>query len=218
MRSGDKDVCRWSFAGTVRYEEARALQRELVRRRIAGEIPDTLLLIEHPHVITLGKAARREHLLAVRPEVEVVQTDRGGDVTYHGPGQVVGYPILDLAGHRRDVKWYLERIEDVMIRAVARFGIRAGRRAGATGTWVGDAKIGAIGVRVERWVTSHGFALNAATDLRYFDQIVPCGLRGTRVTSIAQETGKAVDPAEVRRVVVEAFGEVFGRVMQAEGG
>ncbi len=122
--------CRWRFIGTVRYGEARALQRELVRRRIAGEIPDTLLLLDHPHVITLGKTSRREHMLASRPEVEVEETDRGGDVTYHGPGQVVGYPILDLAGHRRDVKWYLERLEDVLIGVSARFGIRAGRVVG----------------------------------------------------------------------------------------
>jgi lipoate-protein ligase B len=209
-----QDSCFWRFDGTVRYAEGRTLQKDLVRRRIVGEIPDTLVLLEHPHVITLGKVARREHLLAVRPEVEVVETDRGGDITYHGPGQVVGYPILDLSGHRKDVKWYLDRLEEVMIRAVARWGLRAGRRPGATGAWVGDAKIGAIGVRVERWVTSHGFALNAATDLRYFDLIVPCGLKGTGVTSIARETGKVVDLDEVRRAVVEDFGGVFGRVMR----
>jgi lipoate-protein ligase B len=207
-------ACHWRFEGTVSYAEGRALQKRLVQRRLAGEIPDTLVLLEHPHVITLGKVARREHLLSVLPEVEVVETDRGGDITYHGPGQVVGYPILDLAGHRKDVKWYLERLEEVMIRTVARWGIRAGRRPGATGAWVGDSKIGAIGVRVERWVTSHGFALNASTDLRYFDLIVPCGLKGLGVTSIARETGKSVDPVEVRGAVVGEFGAVFGRDMR----
>ena len=216
MASGE--ICIWRFAGTVRYGEARALQRDRVRRRIEGKIPDTLLLVEHPHVITLGKMARREHLLATRPEVEVVESDRGGDITYHGPGQVVGYPILDLSALRRDVRWYLERLEDVMIGAVARFGIAAGRRPGATGAWVGGAKIGAIGVRVERWVTAHGFALNAATDLRYFDLIVPCGLKGTGVTSVERETGHPVDLAQVRGAVVEVFGEVFGRVMREEEG
>jgi lipoate-protein ligase B len=213
----NRDECLWRFEGTVRYAEGRVLQKDLVRRRLAGEIPDTLVLLEHPHVITLGKVARREHLLSVHPEVEVVETDRGGDITYHGPGQVVGYPILDLAGHRKDVKWYLDRLEEVMIRTVARWGIRAGRRAGATGAWVGDAKIGAIGVRVERWVTSHGFALNASTDLRYFDLIVPCGLKGLGVTSIAREIGKAVDPVAVRGAVVEEFGAVFGRAMRRPG-
>ncbi len=207
-------VCRWRFLGTVGYTDALAIQKDLVRRRIGGEIPDTLLLLEHPHVVTLGKVARPEHLLARRPEVEVVRTDRGGDVTYHGPGQVVGYPILDLSALRRDVKWYLERLEEVMIRAVGRFGIRAGRVPGMTGAWAGEGKIGAIGVRVERWVTSHGFALNVGTDLSYFDLIIPCGLRDRGVTSIAEQTGRAVDLGEARRAVVEAFGEVFGRIME----
>lgn len=160
--------------------------------------------------------ARREHLLSVRPGVEVVETDRGGDVTYHGPGQVVGYPILDLSALRRDVKWYLERLEEVMIRAVARWGIAAERRPGLTGAWVGDRKIGAIGVRVERWVTSHGFALNVCTDLSYFDQIIPCGLAGRGVTSIARETGRAVAPGEVLPALVEEFGRTFGRRMEHE--
>ncbi len=206
--------CVWRFAGTVAYPDALALQKDLVRGRIRGEIPDTLLLVEHPHVITLGKTARREHLRATRPGVGVIETDRGGDVTYHGPGQVVGYPILDLQGLRCDVKWYLDRLEEVMIRAVAAFGVCAGRAPGMTGAWVGGAKIGAIGVRVEKWVTSHGFALNAATDLSYFDLIVPCGLEGRPVTSIEKETGRAVDLGEVRRAVVQAFGGVFGRDMR----
>lgn len=209
--------CRWRFLGRVPYGEALALQKDLVRRRASGEIPDTLLLLEHPHVITLGKVARPEHVLAGRPEVEVVETDRGGDVTYHGPGQVVGYPIVDLSALKRDVKWYLERLEEVLIRAVGAFGVGAARHPGMTGAWVGEAKIAAIGVRVEKWIASHGFALNAATDLRYFDLIIPCGLSGKGVTSIARETGRPVDLGEVRRAVVEAFGEVFGREMIHEG-
>jgi len=207
-------ICRWRFAGLVPYGEGRLLQRDLVRRRLAGEIPDTLLLVEHPHVITLGKMARPEHVRRTRPGVEVVETDRGGDVTYHGPGQIVAYPILDLREHRRDVRWYLDRLEEVMIRVVARYGLRGERRPGATGVWVGGAKIGSIGVRVERWITSHGFALNVATDLSYFDLIVPCGLEGVRMTSLEKEVGRAVDPGEVRRGVVEAFGGVFHRVME----
>jgi lipoate-protein ligase B len=208
--------CRWRWLGTLRYAEALAVQKNAVRRRIAGEIPDTLLFVEHPPVVTLGKTAKREHLLASRPDVEVVETDRGGDVTYHGPGQVVGYPIVDLSALRRDVKWYLERLEEVLIRVCARHGVRAGRSEGMTGAWVGGRKIAAIGVRVERWVTSHGFALNASTDLSYFDLIIPCGLRGKGVTSLAAETGRPPDLDGLRRALAEEFGAVFGRAMVHE--
>ena len=208
--------CRVSTLGTLGYAAALSAQKDAVRRRIAGEIPDTLLFVEHPHVVTLGKTAKREHLVAARPGVEVVGTDRGGDVTYHGPGQVVGYPIVDLSALRRDVKWYLERLEDVLIRTCARYGLEAGRTEGMTGAWVGGAKIAAIGVRVERWVTSHGFALNANTDLSYFDLIIPCGLRGKGVTSLAKELGRPVDLDELRRMLAEAFGEVFDRAIVHE--
>jgi lipoate-protein ligase B len=210
-------VCHWRFAGRLPYGEALALQKETVRRRVAKEIPDTLILVEHPPVITLGKMAKREHLLGSRPDVEVVETPRGGDVTYHGPGQIVGYPILDLTALNQDLKKYLGNLEEVMIRAVRRYGIRAGRQEGMTGAWVGDRKIGAIGVRVEKWVTSHGFALNANTDLGGFDLIIPCGLRGKGVTSIAREIGHEVDLDELRRSVAEIFGEVLGRRMIHEG-
>src|ERR1043166_8348158 len=206
-------VCRWRFLGTMRYGEALALQKDLVRRRVTGDIPDTLLFVEHPHVVTLGKMAKAEHLLARRPDVEIIETDRGGDVTYHGPGLVVGYPIVDLSALKRDVKWYLEQLEEVMIRAAARYGVIAARQPGMTGAWVGDAKLGAIGVRVEKWVASHGFALNANTDLSYFDLIIPCGLEGKRVTSLAKEVGRDVDLDELRRSLAEVFGEVFGRTM-----
>jgi lipoate-protein ligase B len=210
-------VCRWRFAGRLPYGDALALQKETVRRRVAKEIPDTLILIEHPPVITLGKMAKREHLLGSRPDVEVVETPRGGDVTYHGPGQIVGYPILDLTALHQDLKKYLGKLEEVMIRAVARYGIQAGRQEGMTGAWVGERKIGAIGVRVERWVTSHGFALNANNDLGGFDLIIPCGLVGKGVTSIAREIGREVDLDELRRSVAEIFGEVLGRRMIHEG-
>ena len=205
--------CRWRFAGRLPYGEALALQKETVRRRVAKEIPDTLILVEHPPVITLGKMAKREHLIGSRPDVEVVETPRGGDVTYHGPGQIVGYPILDLTVLNQDLKKYLAKLEEVMIRAVARYGISAGRQEGMTGAWVGDRKIGAIGVRVEKWVTSHGFALNANNDLGGFDLIIPCGLKGKGVTSIAREIGHEVDLDELRRSVAEIFGEVVGRRM-----
>jgi len=209
--------CRWRFVGRLPYGEALALQKETVRRRVAKEIPDTLILVEHPPVITLGKMAKREHLIGSRADVEVVETPRGGDVTYHGPGQIVGYPILDLTALNTDLKKYLYKLEEVMIRAVARYGITAGRLEGMTGAWVADRKIGAIGVRVERWVTSHGFALNANTDLGGFDLIIPCGLRGKGVTSIAREIGRDVDLDDLRRSTAEIFGEVIGRRMIHEG-
>jgi lipoate-protein ligase B len=209
--------CRWRDAGRLPYAEALALQKETVRRRVAKEIPDTLILVEHPPVITMGKMAKQEHIVGRREGVEVVTTPRGGDVTYHGPGQIVGYPIVDLTAINLDLKKYLERLEEVMIRAVAAYGIQAGRQPGMTGAWVGDRKIGAIGVRVEKWVTSHGFALNATTDLSGFDLIIPCGLLGKGVTSIARETGRDVDLDELRRSVAAIFGNVFGRRMIHEG-
>ncbi|MBI2933721.1 MAG: lipoyl(octanoyl) transferase LipB [Planctomycetes bacterium] len=193
--------------GRVAYREAMALQRELVRRRLDDAIPDTLLLLEHPPVITLGKMARPEHVLG--HDIETVQTDRGGDVTYHGPGQLVGYPIVRL--ERPDVKRYLHQLEEVMIRVAADYGIQATRCAGMTGVWVGDAKIGAIGVRVQQWVTSHGFALNVNTDLRHFERIVPCGLKGKRVASMASLLGRQVDFDEIQLTITRAFGDVFER-------
>jgi lipoyl(octanoyl) transferase len=198
--------------GRIGYRDAFALQRELVRSRIAGESGDTLLLVEHPPVITLGKMSKAEHVLS--DGVEVVETDRGGDVTYHGPGQVVAYPIIRL--DRQDAKWYVERLEEVMIRAVARYGIAAARAPGFSGAWVGDAKIGAIGVRLERWVASHGLALNVNTDLAQFDRIVPCGLRGKRVTSVASLLGHTVDFHEAQGEVARAFGEVLERELRPE--
>lgn len=208
--------CDVRFLGRLRYGEALRLQKDLVARRIAREIPDTLLLLEHDPVVTLGKVARREHVLAdpgrlASLGVELFETDRGGDVTYHGPGQIVGYPIVDLNELRRDVKWYVERLEEVMIRTCARHGVEASRRPGMTGAWVGAEKIGAIGVRVERWVASHGFAFNVTTDLGRFDLIVPCGLRGERVTSLAARLGRPMNLEMVNRHVAEAFGEVFQR-------
>ena len=209
--------CRWWDAGRLSYADGLELQKGLVRRRVAREIPDTLVLVEHPPVITLGKMSKPEHVLVVREGVEVMKTPRGGDVTYHGPGQVVGYPIVDLTAGHLDLKKYLEKLEEVMIRAIAAYGVRGERQAGMTGVWVGERKIGAIGVRVEKWVTSHGFALNANTDLSGFDQIIPCGLRGKGVTSIAREIGRDVDLDELRRSVAAIFGTVFGRRMIHEG-
>jgi lipoyl(octanoyl) transferase len=203
--------------GVMPYAEAVALQKALVEERKAGRIPDQLLLLQHPPVITLGVKTRsdRTHIVASEDTlrahgVEVLETGRGGDVTYHGPGQLVGYPILDLTPDRRDVHRYVRDLEEVLIRAVAGFGVEAGRSAGLTGAWVGDDKLAAIGVRISRWITSHGFALNVNTDLSHFDFIVPCGIADKGVTSLERLLGRAVPMAEVEDAVAGAFEEVFG--------
>ena len=187
--------------GLLGYEEARDLQNELHEQRSRGEIGDTLLLLEHPHVYTIGRRGTHDDVL--RPDVEVVETDRGGQVTYHGPGQLVGYPIIDL-GPAADLVGYVRRLEDVMISSLARFGIDAGRDPGNTGVWVGNSKIGAIGVRVTRNVTKHGFALNVSTDLSYFAGIVPCGITDKGVTSM-RVLGCDASVDEVADVVAEEF-------------
>jgi len=206
--------------GLVEYQAGLDLQRELVEQRKRGEIPDQLLLLEHPDVITLGVKTRNDlsHVLET-PEalaakgVALFESGRGGDVTYHGPGQLVGYPILELSPGRRDVHRYVRDLEEALIRAVAGFGVRAGRVAGLTGIWVGDEgredKLAAIGVRISRWVTSHGFALNVNTDLSRFDLIVPCGIVGRGVTSLQRLLGHEVPMAEVEEAVVRAFAGVF---------
>jgi lipoyl(octanoyl) transferase len=202
--------------GTVPYGESLALQAELVKQRRTGEIPDTLLLLEHPHVITLGSGWHPENVLVTPEEraergIELFETGRGGDVTYHGPGQLVGYPILDLKPDRCDLHAYLRDLEEVLIRTLADYGITAGRSEGLTGAWVGDCKLAAIGVRVSSgWITSHGFALNVNTDLGFFGTIVPCGIRGHGVGSMQGVLGRAVEIREVEQVVVRRFCEVFG--------
>ncbi|HEY6290673.1 MAG TPA: lipoyl(octanoyl) transferase LipB [Terriglobia bacterium] len=211
-------VCQVEQLGLVDYAAGLALQHERVAARKAGMIPDTLVLLEHPHVYTLGRNARRENVLVsdsfLRSRgAEVFETDRGGDVTYHGPGQLVGYPIIDLAAHRRDIAWYMRSLEEVFIRVAADFGIAAGRAPGAAGVWVGGEKLVAMGVHVSRWVTSHGFAFNVNTDLRYFEWIVPCGLRDKGVTSLARLLGTDIDVLRVTERVVEHFGTVFGLEM-----
>jgi lipoyl(octanoyl) transferase len=202
--------------GRVPYGEALALQRSLVEDRRAGRVSDLLLLLEHPHVITLGARsdAARTNVVATPGRlaalgVEVFETGRGGDVTYHGPGQLVGYPILDLRPDRADVHRYVRDLEEVMIRATAEFGIEAGRIEGLTGAWVGAEKIGAIGVRISRWITSHGFAYNVSTGLDYFNLIVPCGIRDHGVTSLARLLRRDLPMREAEDAVVRAFCEVF---------
>ena len=210
--------------GLVRYELACNLQQKLVQARKEGAIPDVLLLCEHPHVITLGRNGRGENLLAskhllVQMNVEFQPSDRGGDITYHGPGQIVGYPILDLAEHRRDVRWYVNQLEEVMIRSTADFGLVAKRVEGQHGVWIGleasgaEEKLGALGVHLSRWVTSHGFAYNVSTDLRYFDLIVPCGIAGKLATSLERALGRNLGSQEVTQTLILHFGQVFERSM-----
>lgn len=197
------------------YADALELQRALVEQRRAGQVGDVLLLLEHPHVMTLGSRTdtARSHLLASPDRfaelgVEICETGRGGGVTYHGPGQLVAYPILSLKPDRADVYNYVRHLEDVMIRVSAAFGVEAGRIEGLTGAWVGGDKIGAIGVRISRWISSHGFAYNVTTNLDYFNLIVPCGIRDHGVTSLSRELGQDVEMAEVEEAVVTAFREI----------
>lgn len=203
--------------GLQPYAEVLALQRELVEERCAGRIPDTLLLVEHPPVLTLGVRGDggRSHILVtddvlVARGVDVYEAGRGGDVTFHGPGQIVGYPIIDLKPDRCDVHQYVRGLEDVLISVAADFGISATRVPGLTGVWVGRDKLAAIGVRISRWVTSHGFALNVTTDLDYFNLIVPCGIADRGVTSLARLIGRTVDRRDVEDRVVRHFIELFG--------
>jgi len=234
----DKPICGVVDWGVEPYGRILALQQELVAARKAGRISDVLLLGEHAPVITLGRNARRENLLLPEEElarrgVEVHETDRGGDVTYHGPGQLVGYPILDLAGLRKDVVWYVRTLEEVLIHAARSFGLEAERRTAPqskrqlyTGVWVGEEKLAAIGVHISRWVTSHGFAFNVTTNLSHFDFIVPCGIRDKGVTSLEKQipppdgieaqddNGGQAMMRSAKAAVVQAFGEVFNREMR----
>jgi lipoyl(octanoyl) transferase len=200
--------------GTVSYGSALDLQRRLVAERAAGRVGDTLLLLAHPPVVTMGRGGHADNLVVPRESlsargIEFVETDRGGDVTFHGPGQIVGYPIVDLTRRGRDLHRYLRDVEEMLIRALAEFGIEAGRAPGLTGVWVGDAKLAAIGVRVSRWIAHHGFALNVETDLSFFDLIVPCGLRGKRVTSMRELLGGPVHRVAVEGALERAFIDVF---------
>jgi lipoyl(octanoyl) transferase len=218
--------------GRIAWADAFTLQQRVVAARKASAIGDTLLLCEHPHTITLGRNAALQHLLATesvlrQKGVELHHTNRGGDITYHGPGQLVGYPILHLAAIRRDIGWYMRMLEEIMIRASADFGVPAVREPGKTGIWVelpasaagraaaAPEKLGALGVHLSRWVTSHGFAYNIHTDLRYFDLIVPCGIAGRRATSLEKILGRSVLFPEVAARITSHFGAVLHLEMQA---
>jgi lipoyl(octanoyl) transferase len=223
--------------GLVEYGAAWELQRRLAAARKAGAIPDVLLFCEHPHVITLGRSGKLSHLrvpdeMLRKMGVAFFETNRGGDITYHGPGQLVGYPVLNLGEIRRDVAWYVRSLEEAMIRATAEFGVSSQRVAGRTGVWVqapasraeaalaaehaaDEEKLAAIGVHLSRWVTTHGFAYNVTTDLRYFDLIVPCGIAGKRATSLEKLLGRRVDMSEAAQKIVAQFAQLFGLVPRA---
>ena len=206
-------LCEARDLGRMRWAEAYALQQELVEQRKRQEIPDQLLLVEHPHVVTMGRNGHMENLIAgeeilSRTGIDFHHTNRGGDVTYHGPGQLVGYPILDLNEWKRDVHAYVRAVEEIIIQTIGVFGLQGGRVAGATGVWVNGAKVCAIGIHISRWVTSHGFALNVATDLQYFQYIIPCGLT-LPVTSL-RALGVSASIDEVKLVLRQQFGKVFG--------
>ena len=209
-------ICEPRYPGRVPYAEALELQQSLVDARKRDEAPDTLLLLEHPHVITLGRAADKSNIIAppsllAARGVEVFETGRGGDVTYHGPGQLVGYPIINLAPDRCDLRRYVRDLQEVLIRTAADFGVEAARHAQHIGVWVGDEKLAAIGIRVSRWVTMHGFAFNVTTDLDYFQLIVPCGLADHGVTSLEKLLGSKIELPEVAARVVHHFAEIFQR-------
>ena len=203
--------------GLIPYSEALALQSDLVVRRRIGDIPDQLLLLQHPHIITLGTASSRSHVLADESRrrdlgIDLIDVGRGGDVTYHGPGQLVAYPILDLKPDRKDVHRYLRDLEAVLVRTLDEIGIRGEPVPDLTGVWVDGRKIAAIGVRVSSgWITSHGFALNVSNDLSYFETIVPCGIQDVSVTSVTRELGRPFDVTDILQTVSEAFSKIFGR-------
>jgi lipoyl(octanoyl) transferase len=209
--------------GLISYTEAYALQQRLAAARKAGALEDVLLLCEHPHVITLGRNAKRENLLVSehvlrQKGVELHATNRGGDITYHGPGQIVGYPILNLGAIKRDVGWYVRMLEEAMIGVSGDFGVTAFRVKGKTGIWVKvgeraeatEEKLGAIGVHISRWVTTHGFAYNVSTDLHYFDLIVPCGIADRKATSLEKLLSRNVSTEEVKPRLVQHFAQLFG--------
>ena len=200
--------------GTIDYKDTWDLQKNLLNSRHKNEIDDILLLLEHPNTYTLGKTADRNNLIAQskfldQKKISVYDIDRGGDITYHGPGQIVGYPIIDLAGWNKDTHKYLRAIEEVIIKTCGNFNISAERNEEYTGVWVGDNKIAAIGIKVSRWITMHGFAFNVNTDLSLFDGIIPCGIKEKEVTSLQKELDKTIDINEVKTFILKNFTEVF---------
>ncbi len=220
-RVSARRLLRWSYLGSVPYERATALQRDVRDRLDKGETIDHLLLLEHPHVFTLGRSAADDDVLVDRQwlashDIEVFESDRGGQVTYHGPGQLVGYPIVDLNPDRRDVRRYVRDLQQVLVRTLEDYGVSAtgaGEQA-LIGVWSGPRKVASIGVHLSRWITTHGFALNVTTDLSFFERIVPCGLPGARMASIESLAGSRPELGEVAAVVARHFGDVFERQLE----
>ncbi|PKL83843.1 MAG: lipoyl(octanoyl) transferase [Ignavibacteriae bacterium HGW-Ignavibacteriae-3] len=201
--------------GMIDYKYAWDLQKEIFELRRRNEIDDTLFLLEHPHTFTLGKVADKENLVSSEEQlkergVSVYDIDRGGDITYHGPGQIVGYPIINLSHWKEDTHLYLRGLEEIIIRTCAEYGLKTERNSKFTGVWFGDRKIAAIGIKVSRWITMHGFALNVNTDLSYFNGIIPCGIKGKGVTSLQHELGREINLGGVKAKLIENFSEVFG--------
>ncbi len=194
--------------GLVPYEEAWEFQRQTHADRLAGEIPDTLILLEHPPVYTFGKNADQSNLIDPK-DAEVIRSDRGGDITWHGPGQLVGYPILNLEDHKKSVSWYMRNLEEVIIHTLDHFGIQGARIQGMTGVWVGDQKVCAMGVRLSRWVTMHGFALNVRPDMSYFGGMIPCGIKGKGVVSMKELLGTNIKIEDVSTPLIQAFQSIF---------
>ncbi|GIW47207.1 MAG: octanoyltransferase [Deltaproteobacteria bacterium] len=215
---GEVRVCR---LGTIHYREALELQMSLLEKRFKGEIGDVLLLLEHPPTFTIGRGGKNTHLLVNREElarrgIHFEAVSRGGDITYHGPGQLVGYPIVDLGSINRDIYSFLRNLEETIIIALGNFGLKARRIKGLTGVWVDNKKIASIGIGIKRWITYHGFALNVNTDLSYFNMIVPCGMQDVEITSIKELLGKDINMKEVEDSIVDAFAKVFNkRVLEA---
>lgn len=210
-----KKTCSLIDLGLAPYGESLMLQRRLVTLRAEDHVGDVLLFVEHPPVITLGRAGQKAHLRVPESSLTPLgigffEVERGGDITYHGPGQVVGYPILNLAEHGRDLHRYLRRLEEILITTISDFGIAAGRSLGQTGVWVGESKIASLGIHVSRWITRHGFALNVNMDLAPFKLIVPCGIQGITVTSMTQELSRPISVREVKAALIERFEVEFG--------
>lgn len=197
--------------GVVEYAAARERQLEVLAARQLGDVPDTLIFLEHPHVITVGRTRGAAANVLAAGDVPVIETERGGDATYHGPGQIVGYPIVQLGDGEKDLHRFLRNLEEGMIRALASFGVKADRKAGATGVWVGAAKIASIGIACRKWITFHGLALNVATDLGYFARINPCGFDASVMTSLARLLGQPVSPSDVKPVLARELGAALGR-------
>lgn len=214
--------CRVLDLGFLDYRKTWDLQKELVERRFQREVPDTLILVEHPPLFTIGRSGSRKNIHVSDEHLEtlgipVLEVDRGGDITYHGPGQLIGYPVLDLTGHGRDVHLLLRRIEEVLIRLLADWGVKAARVSNYTGVWVGHEKIAAIGIGVRRWISFHGFCLNVNPDMKYFSMISPCGIRDRGITSLTKlkgEKSERIDLQEMKERLVQHFGDVFTMEME----